>query len=509
MTTRPSRLSFSVLQIAATPIVLLFGFVASLGDPLLALLLAAPVLSLALAARPLWMFWSVLVGGLVVAGVTELYVPMLRQARWGVVLAAVFLAVVTIFARAMARSKPTTSPSAMPRPRSNLLVWALAFFVFSVFSSLLNDGLSLDSLIGLKGYFQVWGLLVAFIFLPMTMTTAQRTMVFLLWIGLLQLPFALHESLFLAPQRLTLALATRNIVAEDIVVGTFAGSMNGGGAGPSMTVLLGVTMTVFLARWRTGQTTTSRLAAVWLTCLVPIALGEHKIGMVFVILIPLLVYGDQLIRKPIRTLAFGILSIAIATALFLAFTMLPRATRSLTPGEYLQRSIDYNFGNKGYGSRALNRTSVYSFWWRTHELGGNPATTLVGYGPGSAQEGQSSLRAHSLANDRYPGYDIGLTGLSRLLWEVGVLGTAAVFGMLASACVLARRLGAGTPPASSRWPLLKGAEAGVVMIGIGLLHSDMLLFEIGQQTLLMVVLGYLWHVRQHPTEIAAPDHASA
>ena len=478
------------------------GLVASLGVPLLALFLAAPVIAVLLATRPILLLWLVLVGGLVVAGVTTLYVPMLRQARWGVALAAMLLGAIAIIAHFVRNPPRSPLPHGLQERRGTLMVWAFAFFSLTLFSGLLNDGATLDTMIGLKNYFQVWGILLAFALLPMSAGSADRMMAFLVWLGVLQLPFALHETFFLVPQRMSALDAGRNIVAQDIVVGTFSGSMSGGGAGASMTVLLGIALTVLLARWRSGRLGIAALVVSCLACLAPIALGEHKLGMVFVVLIPLIVYGDQLVRNPVRTVAFGAISLAVAVLLFIAFTMLPRTggSRNLTVDEYLQQAVDYNVGDKGYGSLYLNRKTVYAFWWQAHQSPGRIVNALIGYGPGATNESRTGFRERSYASTQYPLYGIGLTGLSGLLWEVGVLGTAAALGFLVSAFLIARRLALKAGRVSARWAYLKGAEAGVLMVTLSLLHSGNFLFEIGLQTLLVLLVGYLWHFKSRPVD---------
>ena len=500
-TVRTSRDSVAWgLLISLAVLAVFFGIAASLGSPILTLLIASPVAALLLAFRPTAIVWGVLAGGLVVTGISDLYMPVLHQARWGVMLGAILLGSIALASHVV---RPPSMGDRLHSPSSAssaLLPWLIAFVALSLVSALANEGASLNAAVGLKGYFQVAGLLLAFALLPMAGSTSNRMMRLVPWLGLLQLPFALHQTLFLVPKRMGTADAAHNIVAQDIVVGTFSGSMSGGGAGPSMAILLGIALTIVAANWKCRRIDASKALLVSLALVAPLALGEHKLGMIFILVVPLVVFGRNWLRNPVKTVGISVLSLSAAVLLFLSFTMLPRTdgARNLSPTEYFERSVDYNFGFRGYGSLYLNRSTVYPFWWQNHQTYGGLAATLLGYGPGATNESLRSLADHSFATVHYPWVGIGLTGLSALLWEVGVLGTAAFVGLLFKGVLLARRLASEVSPSAPSWAYLKAAEAGIIMAGLSLVHSRTLVFEIGAQTLLMLLLGYLWQASTQP-----------
>ena len=477
------------MAVVALSLAVLFGLVASFGSPLLALFLVALAMAVVLAASPLALLWLVVVGGLILAGVAELYLPAIRQARWGVVIASIGLGIISLLTWAW---RQKAGHLAKPEPWSPIAVWAVVFFVIALFSGFINHGISLDTTAGFKNYFQVWSILLAFALLPLRAVSVERFMAFLVWLGLLQFPFILHQHFVLVPQR----LAKGSVAAQDILVGTFSGSMTGGGASAAMAVLLLIALVICIARWRSGMMSLLALVSVTVIFLVPPTIGEDKIVLVLLPVGLALVFEDKIRRSPMRAMALLTACACLLLAMFAVFTILPHpsGSRSLTLDEYWQESWSYNLGDRGYGNDILNRTSVYPFWAKYQSSSGSIVNVLIGYGPGATNA--SSLSAHSLSRDQFPGYGIGLTGISGLLWDVGVLGTVAALDFFLSAFRLARRLVRQATPYTLRWAHLKGAEAGVAMMGLSLLHNNMFLFEIGFQTIVMLLVGYLTYVRR-------------
>ena len=493
---RPSHWPFFVIA----SMVAILGFSASIGSPLVVLFLVAIILSVALAASPLALLWAVVFGGLVLAGLADLYLPDIRQARWGVVLAALALGFVSIFSGLWARDQHTTNRSRSKQ--SSVTLWMLLLFLIAVFSAVINLGLTFDTAVGLKGYFQVWGILLAFALLQLHPLSADRFMRSLIWIALLQFPFILHQHFVLVPQRLGLLDAARGIVAQDILVGTFSGSMTGGGAGAATAVLLMTALTIVAILWRKGLISWLRAGMFSLIFLVPLAIGEQKIVLVLLPVGAFIAFEDKVRKSPAA--AVGLLSAVgiLLAAFFLAFTMLPQAgtSRTYTPAGYLQETLSYNTGDRGYGNSKLNRTSVYTFWASQHLNERGPlVNTLFGYGPGSSKDARGGYAEHSLAAERFAGFGIGLTGLSGLLWDVGILGAAAAVGFFLAAFRLARRMANQRLLGSETWCYLKGAEAGIAFCGLSLLHNNMFVYEIGYQTLLMLLVGYVVYQQRLPS----------
>lgn len=177
------------------------------------------------------------------------------------------------------------------------------------------------------------------------------------------------------------------------------------------------------------------------------------------------------------------------TALMWLYAEKLQSTRHQSVAQYWQQTLDYNIGERGYARYILNRTSVYPFWLKEHSLS-DGLRVLIGHGPSSTKEGDGGLIGNTVAKSRYPGLGIGLTALSALLWEVGIAGLIAALGLFWSAFFVSGRLSreCADPLSAS---LLKAAQAGIAVFAISLLHNQSFVFEIGYQTILMLLLGYI------------------
>lgn len=483
----------SQLAVIATILVsVLIGLVASTGSVQLVTLFLTICLSTLLFSKPIYLQWIVLLGGTVFSGLLILYAPAIQQARWGVVIAATFLGAVAVFHNTFQNSYHFTSSKKIVSSS----VWALMFAAISFVSAIVNNGLSLNSLIGLKGYFQVWGLLLAFSLLPLTMKQVDRIMGSLLWLCLIQLPFILHQHLLLVPARIGLSKAAKGLVAQDVVVGTFAASMTGGGARSSLALLLTVALAIAVAKWRTGKIKFLTLTVFFIACLAPFALNGLKLGMLSAPLALSIVYSDQIRSNKTKFLCSIIISVFVMLVLFVLVSMLPRTGGGppLTVDRYFSEWVSYNFKERGYGNSALNRTTVYPFWLKYHQSEGGLINTMIGYGPGTANG--SNLMEQSLGESRYARMGIDLTGASELLWEVGIIGLTVVCGFIISSYRSALRLVHIVPFGSSIWVFLKSAQVGIAFSGISLLHNNTFLYEIGFQTLLMLIVGYVFYINR-------------
>lgn len=462
------------------------GLIAVTANPLVILFFLAAGAGVLLMLQPTLLLWMVLIGGLVFSGLAELYIPALRRLPWGVVLAALSLGLVATVSRMLSTDKLHSRTSA--REESKILAWALSFFVIACFSTFYNLGFSMDAIIGLKGYFQVWGILLAFAWINLSIPSVNRISRALLWLAALQVPFALHQYFILAPQRLSVEAGRQLIVAQDIVVGTFVGSMGGGGGSAILTLLQVVCIVLLLALWRQKQIKSMPALTLAGFYFIPILLNETKVTFVIFPIALTLLYWDRLLKNPFR---FTLASLLVAALLISVLFFYAAGQRKAGVGEYWQQTMAYNTGERGYGGYLLNRTTVYRYWLKRHgfeDING----TLIGHGAGETNDGQSGLRHNTLAMTRYGGTGIGLTGISGLLWEVGVLGTLAAIGFFYSAFRAAGRL-ATRVKTGFDWAVLKTAEAGIAVLAISLLHNNYFLFEIGYQTLLMLMVGIIIH----------------
>lgn len=458
------------------------GLVAATGDPLPVALFVSAMFGVFLAFVPKTMIWIVLVGGTIFAGTTTLYFPRLGPLRWGVVLAAVLLAVSALVVWVLKVLRRRAASVRSPARFSALTFCASTFVFVALLSTVLNWGFSANAIVGLKNYFQVWGLLLAFALVPLSPRDANRYFLFLLPLGLLQLPLVAHQFLVLAPQR-------AGLTEVDVVVGTFVGSLRGGGANALLAMVQVICIAILAAFWRRARISGPAGSLLSVLFLLPVLLNEAKIVVLALPVALGVVFWDYLKRHLFVALVILGITGALMTALMWLYAEKLQSTRHQSVAQYWQQTLDYNIGERGYARYILNRTSVYPFWLKEHSLS-DGLRVLIGHGPSSTKEGDGGLIGNTVAKSRYPGLGIGLTAMSALLWEVGIAGLIAALGLFWSAFFVSGRLSreCADPLSAS---LLKAAQAGIAVFAISLLHNQSFVFEIGYQTILMLLLGYI------------------
>ncbi len=487
---KQSRLISALQFLIPAIIAILLGVIIAQGNIILLIVFFGAIFAVLLFRSPLMMLWSVVIGGLVFSGLAELYLPQLRYIRWAVVLGAQALLAIAVFRRLTGSGQPIYNKGAQISP----LVWMGAFALVALFSGLFNYGLSFETVIGLKGYFQVWGIACAMAWLGLNREQADRFMGGLFWLAVLQIPFAIHQFLFLVPLRLTQEAANKGIVALDIVVGTFVGNMEGGGANIVLASLQVIVIGILVGFWRMGKISGIKILTLSFIFLVPIALNEAKAVVIFIPVMLAIMFQDTLIKKPFQTIFGAIMVLGLMLALLVGYSFLPRTESQETGGlsDLYEDTIAYNIGNEGYGTNQLNRTTVYSFWASRHGLDNLPET-LIGHGLGTTNEAELGLMKNSLAKTTYYEVGIGLTAMSSLLWEVGIIGAFLMLAIFLSAFISAHKLANQQSKNSRQYVYLKAAQVGFALLFVNVMHNNYLIFEVGFQTLLMVLLGYILH----------------
>lgn len=441
----------------------------------------------AILASPRLAVWVTLVGALCFSGLIELYLPALQQIRWLFSVLSIALVLVAVLRYLTEPHQPGRSDPGVVR----ITVLALCF-VASVLAASIAAGMSAkEVLVGLKNYFQMWGILTALALFRYEPGQVSRFIRLLAMLALVQMPFVLHQFLVLVPQRSTQAAAEHFVVAVDIVAGTFGGSMAGGGRSTDLAILASIAIVYFFARWKFGQSGLGRTLLLSVIAFSPMLFNEAKLTLVLLPLGLMMLFPHAVLQRPFAALLGVAMTVGVLATIVAVYSVLPGADgqRSKSLESFVEESLAYNIGNKGYGSAVLNRTTVYPFWWQEHARRDDWMGAFFGHGPGSTNQVSSTV-TETLATKRYLGYAIGLTGLSTLLWETGLVGAVIFVSLIAYATLHAQRL--RRRASSQRWqPELQTVQIGLVMLGVSLLHCNYLAFDLGYQGMFVLLLGYL------------------
>lgn len=477
--------------IAMVPLVIfaiLIGSVAATGDLLIIGFLVVTVAIIFLATNPGALLWISVLGGLIVSGLMELYLPNLQIIRWAFAGAAILLPIAAV----IHNMRPTTvALSPMPA----LFYWGMAFLLLCLVTTTINWHSVGQAVFGWKSYFQVWGLLIGLALLRQTPSLFNSLPKSMLLIGLIQLPFALQQFLFLAPQRVGMQ---HGIVPVDIVAGTFGASLTGGGSNAALAVFQIILASVILSLWRTGALRRFWVLPLAGILLVPIFINESKISVIYTLLSYLIIFWPDVVKRPLRFIAvFGFIA-SMALGLILSYGALHESGEDKSPMALVEHVIEQNTQQGiGYGIYSLNRTTSLSFWAQEQHRYGL-ASTLLGHGLGESRDEQTVLGlSQSMAVTRYAGMGIGLTSVTSLLWDVGILGLLLMLGMFISAYRLAGKLSSihADSPWQSGW--YKGIQGGIAILTLGLAHNNFIVYHFEFQTFVLFVMGYLIHVARH------------
>ncbi|MBB5204356.1 hypothetical protein HNQ51_001670 [Inhella inkyongensis] len=395
--------------VAAVGLAFLFGLLATTGSPILIALFAGTLAGLALLGVPKVTLCLVLVGTLCIGGPIVQFVPKLTKINWLFSMLG-FLLFASAVLSALSR-----------RERRQGIPWwavlALLMPLYAVWVALVNQLGLFEFLAGFKRYFQYWGVLACLALIPLGERLHRCLLKFLLGLAAVQVVFALFQRVVIVPQRQGMG---GGVVAIDAVSGTFESSFSGGGSSSVLVFFLLTAFAFVFRAWLDHKVSGRRALLYALLVLPPLALGETKVVVVFLPLVFLCALALDLRSKPITTLMWMMLGVAMALGLALLYVAMSAKT-----GQSFARAVDnilaYNFGSVGYHSATnLNRSTVLSFWWSQQHLG-DPVGLLFGHGPGASYSGDGALVPGQLAL-RYFGLSIAFTTLSSLLWDFGVMG---------------------------------------------------------------------------------------
>jgi hypothetical protein len=472
------------------------GALTGLGSPVFLILLVLTLFGAVIITKPRFAVWVVVIGGTVFSGLTELYLPSFQQIRWAISLLSIVLILLSLLSWVTTYEQAAYNNALSTRAKT--VVIAIIALIVSVFFTLLVNPTSLgNSIVGLKNYFQMFGVLAALAIFRYEPNSASKFINYIILLGLIQLPFALHQFIHFVPLRSGDLAAQNGTVAVDVVAGTFGGSAMGGGRSSTLALLSSIAITLVCAQWRNRSRTLLSTIIYTFIFLVPMMLNEAKL---FVLLLPIglfILFNDHIMKNPLKFIASGLVIFSILGTMIVGYSMLPgaKSQHSVTLEKYLDENISYNFGNKGYGNSKLNRTTVYTFWWNQTIGRGDFIKGLFGNGPGMTNS-SSVIAKKTLANTKYRGYGIGLTAVSALLWEVGLLGTFAVSFLLFSAYRLGIQLQKQWK-ATIHWPFLRASQIAMLLFAISMLHNNYFLTDMSYQALLVLFIGYLLAMSRH------------
>lgn len=457
------------------------GGAAATGSLLPIMLVAGVILAPLLLLNPKFTTWVLLVGALVAYGVLSLWNDGLTaKLAWSLSgLSFALLAVIGLRRLFSIAREPSAGAHVQ---------MALLFMGYAVLASMMQGAPFTETITAFKRYFQGFGLMAVLAWAPFALRDMQRLGRFVIFLALLQLPFALFERVKLVPIRESLQALYPGMVPIDVVAGTFGASMTGGGGSAEMATYLLFVLVGLINRARLKVVTWRSLAVLVPLVALPLGMGETKVVVIFLPLLLLTLFRQTFWKRPAVGVAILVAGAIATAATGLAYLSL--SGRDIN-GEVMD-TVAYNFGSKGHGNNYLNRTTSLIFWQQQQSLG-NPVSPIFGNGMGSSHDATGGHIAAA-----HLGYGVGLTAAATLLWDLGIVGMALYFAVFVAAWRTASEVSLSALPAWMR----SDAQALQAMLPVLAIYTFYRLTPLEQlpfELLVAGILGYLaWLRRQVP-----------
>ena len=384
------------------------GLLAVTGSVFLIGAFAGAGIGLALLFSPNLLFAATMLFAMVLGGLAEFYLHI-GQANWissGLAAALGASAVLAVY-----RKEKGVPIAGRLLPAVGPLV---LLYVLALFSASLLSLISLTQLtVGIRNALPFLGVFLAIRY-AIAAQLVERIPYALVWIGMAQLPFCLHQFVIVGAQRRT-SMASMGGEAE-AVNGTFGGNMLGFGYSGSMAVFVLIAASLALAL-RSGE------KGKWLARLMPLAalacVGMAETKIVFVLAPPvlLLVFWEDIKASPRKL--FGLLG---GMGMVLGTLAAIYAYRFWSHGfSDFWQAFTYSFDpDFMVTSEYRGRVGTLIYWWNQNVVAGDIPHTLFGYGMGSTLEASRVLGVGSAVLEFGPGLD--QHAASKLLWDTGVIG---------------------------------------------------------------------------------------
>ncbi|MDP1788083.1 hypothetical protein [Nitrosomonas sp.] len=471
-----SQKIFYIIVFASVLMAMLFGMFAVTANPIIISFAIALIVGVVLSVNPVWIIWLILSLGLLVTGLLPLHFDFITsKAAWGVSLLGFLLMLIALVKVVISSSVRKDTPA---------FVWiALVFLLYAVANSLAQWNSIGEFLTGFKRYFQIWGLLFALCWIFFDKQEIHWWKIFVLFVALMQLPFALYERIIYVPIREGLQYLYPRMVPIDVVSGTFGATLTGGGASADMAIFLIIILAFLLARWREKVLPVNKVCLFVPIILAPLLLGETKAVILMLPLMFLIVYRQEMFVRLhywLMGLIFTLIFIYAASYAYL-YNVNPEGK---TLVEKIEETVAYNFQDKGHGELELNRSKVLIFWVEQQGLH-DPVSFFFGNGLGSSHE----ITGGHVAR-RYPGYGIGLTAASTLLWDLGIFGFILFITILVSAWRSAEELRIKTTEPEVKADAI-AIQAALALFAFSIFYRLSLLEFLSIQIVFTLLLGYL------------------
>lgn len=487
----PPDVAWTALAAAAA---VALGLIATLATERVLWIISGAGVGLVLLAFPSVLLWLTTWYALVGVGML-IYFAGLAEADWLLSAAAApfwLIAFIAPLAARGGRARPAGAPA---------FLWLLGLYLaLALGASLLSAESGAQLLVGLKYYVLMFGVTLALYFADWKRQSILRLCASLVAIGLLQLPVALYQFVFVRSRRLAVGgrfAGDSEVEASDSVVGTMGGNPMAGGLSDLLALLLCALLAGVLALYLKRVIGARRALLLAGVLVFPLLITENKIIVVYFPLIAFIVAGGVMRRNPLKAALGALAGVLLIPVVLWVYYQVHWSTQYATFEEAVLRMSVYNIRPADGALKRegqLGRTEALEYWAANQSLG-EIERALFGHGLAAAKAGSRTVQS-SLVK-RHGGIQLNFTGLSTLLWEVGLVGTGVLLAALAAAYRAAGRLTASPRLEPAEQAVAQALQVTIAMLPISLAYQNTLVSWGHASFAMFLALGlvaYYWRV---------------
>jgi len=446
--------------------------------------------SLAVAIRPRILFFVATIVTLVIAGTTHYFVPSFKPIWW-VSYGEVFLLFIpAILSLNRRKLNPIYSELS-----TVVVVLIICFFSVSFISSFISKSPLIQFIAAAKSYFMFGGLWLFLAVYPLSEKIIVNWLKCLLGIGLIQIVPVLYQFIFVRSWRIAHSTCLIDkLESADSVVGTFGGSQIAGGLGAVLVFFLIVCMIVLLSFSKTKKLSRKKIALFLFVLWFPILFTEVKAAFIYLPVSIIFLYREYLYRQPVKFFKIMIYMCIIIAVMFVSLEKIHFSIRGNNWQQNFIHGFAYSFKTDDapavlWNNRkpGFSRISVLQFWWQQHDMN-NLLETLIGHGLGSSRT-QGLVEGSQVA--RFNGKKLDYTGLSSLLWEVGIIGTSIFLALMVAMYVLSGKLSVSKKLLDWHQFLARGLQSTIPLIALSLLYRNDIPFAASMMFVVMLIFGLI------------------
>lgn len=412
-----------------------------------------------------WMLLALFLLSTVLAGSLE-YFGKSTHAFWLASIVPLVMAARMMMARTREQKKDDLYYRGDPSSfwTSLLTFFLILYFAVLGFSSVVNQSPILQTLVAAKNYVFIWFALYVFMKSERYEVDVNLLWKMVIWVSIAQLPVVLYQRFFVASEIVNTAAG----LSWDAVSGTFGGGETGGRFA-ALALFIVLAVAYLLIQWRDRQISFYRAFGLISLMLPSIFLAEVKMAIVWLVVVALMVFSREIIKRPLLSITSMLGVVALAASIFFAYNAMYYAdTYTSTTGLY-EKQVGYIFDTDRFNpvTREIGRVASVIFWWDQNRAA-DIFTLFFGSGPGASRS-ISSIAVGEVAQTY--SYFIDTSSLTALLWDTGLVGAISFFGVGFATFFALRRSLQKFEMEPIRRAQVEAALIGVLLIGSGFAYN--------------------------------------